>query len=118
MRRGEIWAVNFQPVVGAEADKPARPAVIVSNDGRNIASERTRRGVITVVPLTGSTGKVYDFQVLLRADARNGLTKDSKAQAEQIRAVDVSRLGERLGALSAEQVAALDEALAIHHALG
>ena len=117
MRRGEIWTVDLNPVVGAEADKRTRPAVIVSGDGRNRASERTGRGVVTVVPLTSSTARVLAFQVLVPADARNGLASDSKAQAEQIRAVDVSRFGERLGTLSPEQGAALDDALLIHLAL-
>lgn len=117
MRRGEIWTVDFNPVVGAEADKRQRPAVIVSGDGRNKASERTGRGVLTVVPLTSTTARVLDFQVLVAADDRNGLAADSKAQAEQVRAVDVSRFTDRLGRLDAEQVAALDQALLIHLAL-
>lgn len=117
MRRGEIWTVDFNPVVGAEADKRERPAVIVSGDGRNRASERTGRGVITVAPLTSNTARVLDFQVLVRADERNGLTVDSKVQAEQIRALDVSRFSGRLGSLDAEQVAALDQALLTHLAL-
>ncbi|WP_158373342.1 type II toxin-antitoxin system PemK/MazF family toxin [Cellulosimicrobium cellulans] len=117
MRRGEIWTVDFHPVVGAEADKRTRPAVIVSGDGRNKASERTGRGVVTVVPLTSNTARVLAFQVLVPAERRNGLAADSKAQAEQIRAVDVSRFGQRLGSLTPEQVAALDEALLVHLAL-
>ncbi|HYQ73598.1 type II toxin-antitoxin system PemK/MazF family toxin [Cellulomonas sp.] len=117
MRRGEIWTVDLDPVIGHEATKRARPAIIVSGDGRNKASERSGRGVITVVPLTSNTARVLAFQVLVPADRRNGLTSDSKAQAEQIRAVDLSRFGERLGTLAPEQVAALDEALLIHLAL-
>lgn len=117
MRRGEIWTVDLNPVVGSEADKATRPAVIVSGDGRNKASERSGRGVITVVPFTLSTTRVLAFQVLVPADRRNGLATDSKAQTEQIRALDVSRFGERLGALAPEQIAALDEALMIHLAL-
>lgn len=109
--------MRFSPVVGAEADKVSRPAVIVSGDGRNKACERSGRGVVTVVPLTSNTARVFDFQVLVRPDRRNGLTVESKAQAEQLRAVDVSRLGERLGSLDAETAAALDDALLIHLAL-
>nr|WP_210737554.1 type II toxin-antitoxin system PemK/MazF family toxin [Cellulomonas hominis] len=117
VRRGEIWTVDLNPVRGSEADKRERPAVIVSGDGRNKASERTGRGVLTVVPLTSDVTRVLDFQVLVAATPRNGLAVDSKAQAEQIRAVDVRRLGRRLGTLTPQEAAALDEALLVHLAL-
>ena len=112
--------MSFNPAVGSEADgaegleKDARPAVIVSNNGRNRASERTGRGVVTVVPLTTNTARVLDFQALIVADESNGLAADSKAQAEQVRALDVSRFARRLGALNREQMAAIDEALLVH----
>lgn len=115
MRRGEIRLVNFEPVRGAEADK-RRPAVIVSNDGANSTAERLGRGVITVVPVTSNTTRIYPFQVLLDA-ATTGLPHDSKAQAEQIRSVAVERIGDRVGVMPATLVAALDEALRLHLAL-
>ena len=115
MRRGEIRLVDLEPVRGAEADK-RRPAVIVSNDGANSTAERLGRGVITVVPVTSATARVYPFQVLLDA-ASTGLEHDSKAQAEQIRSVAVERIGGRVGVLPAALLAALDEALRLHLAL-
>jgi mRNA-degrading endonuclease toxin of MazEF toxin-antitoxin module len=66
MRRGEIRLVDLEPVRGAEADKH-RPAVIVSNDGANNAADRLGRGVVTVVPVTSNTDRVYRLQVLLPA---------------------------------------------------
>ena len=115
MRRGEIRLVDLEPVRGAEADK-RRPAVIVSNDGANSTAERLGRGVITVVPVTSNTARVYPFQVLLDASS-TGLEYDSKAQAEQIRSVAVERIGGRVGVLPATLLAALDEALRLHLAL-
>jgi mRNA interferase MazF len=115
MRRGEIRLVDLEPVRGAEADK-RRPAVIVSNDAANLAAARLGRGVVTVVPVTSAIDRVYPFQVLLRA-ADTGLPKDSKAQAEQVRAVAVERLGARVGALPPALMATLDEALRLHLAL-
>jgi mRNA interferase MazF len=115
MRRGEIRLVDLDPVRGAEANK-RRPAVIVSNDGANSAAARLGHGVVTVVPVTSSTDRVYPFQVLLTS-TETGLGTDSKAQAEQIRAVAVERIGSRIGALPAEPLAALDEALRLHLAL-
>src|SRR5438270_11984420 len=95
MRRGEVRVVDLEPTQGAEANK-RRPAVIVSNDGANRSAERLGRGVITVVPITTNTTRIYPFQVLLPA-TRCRLPADSKAQAEQIRAVSVSRVGQRTG---------------------
>lgn len=115
MRRGEVRLVDLEPVRGAEADK-RRPAVIVSNDGANSSAARLGRGVVTVVPVTSSTRRVYPFQVLLTA-ADTGLAVDSKAQAEQVRSVAVERVGAIVGQLDAASIAALDEALRLHLAL-
>jgi mRNA interferase MazF len=115
MRRGEIRLVDLEPARGSEADK-RRPAVIVSNDGANAAAARLGRGVVTVVPVTTATVRVYPFQVLLPS-IDTGLASDSKAQAEQVRAVAVERLGARVGALPPALMAGLDEALRLHLAL-
>jgi mRNA interferase MazF len=112
MRRGEIRIVDLEPVVGAEANK-RRPAIIVSNDGANAMAARFERGVLTVVPVTSNTEKIYPFQVLLEAD-ETGLKSDGKAQAEQVRSVDVRRIGERVGFVPAQTMGALDDALRLH----
>jgi mRNA interferase MazF len=52
---------------------------------------------------------------LLRAST--GLERDSKAQAEQVRSVAVKRIGERVGVVPPELLAAIDEALRLHPAL-
>lgn len=115
MRRGEIRWVDLDPVRGAEANK-RRPAVIVSNDGANTAAARLGRGVVTVVPVTTNTRRIYPFQVRLDAES-TGLDRDSKAQAEQVRSIAVERIGGRVGALTPELVHALDDALRLHLAL-
>jgi mRNA interferase MazF len=115
MRRGEIRLVDLEPARGSEADK-RRPAVIVSNDGANLSAERVGRGVVTVVPVTSNTERVYPFQVLLPAGA-SGLDRDSKAQAEQVRSIAIERVGARVGALTPDLITALDEALRLHLAL-
>lgn len=112
MRRGELRLVEFAPARGSEADK-RRPAVIVSNDRANTVAARLGRGVVTVVPISSNTERVFAFQVLLPA-AATGLSVDSKAQAEQVRAVAVERLGPRVGTVPAPLLAALDDALRLH----
>jgi mRNA interferase MazF len=115
MLRGEIYLVNLDPAQSGEANK-ARPAVIVSNDGANRSAEQSGQGVITVVPITSNVSKVYHFQVLLSAEA-TGLHHDSKAQAEQVRAVTVDHLAKRVGTVPYALMEEVDEALRLHLAL-
>jgi mRNA interferase MazF len=115
MRRGDIVWVDLDPVRGREASK-RRPAVVVSNDGANRTAQSLRRGVVTVVPVTSRTARVYPFQVLLPAGSC-GLPRASKAQAEQIRSVAVQRIGDVVGRLPPELLAELDDALRLHLAL-
>jgi mRNA interferase MazF len=112
MRRGEIRVVDLNPATRSEADK-RRPAVIVSNDGANTMAMQLGRGVVTVVPITSNVERVYPFQVLLPG-ADIGLRADSKAQAEQIRSIDVRRIGDRVGVLTSELLAELDDAMRTH----
>ncbi len=115
MRRGDIYLVDYEPTRGSEANK-ARPAVIVSNDGANASVARTGRGVVTLVPLTTNTSRVYPFQVMLPAE-ECGLVKDSKAQCEQVRALALERLLRPMGSVSRQRMAEIDVALRRHLAL-
>ena len=115
MLRGEIRLVDLEPARAGEADK-RRPAIIVSNDRANTVAARLGRGVVTVVPVTSNTARVFPFQVLLTAD-EVGIRSDSKAQAEQVRSVAVQRLGRVIGRLPTEFMALLDAALRLHLAL-
>lgn len=112
MRRGEVRLTDLHPARGSEADK-LRPAIIVSNDQANATAARLGRGVVTVVPITSNVMRIFPFQVLLPADL-SGLRVDSKAQAEQLRAVAVERLGPVLGRLPASVMDRVDEALRLH----
>jgi mRNA interferase MazF len=57
--------------------------------------------------------RVLPFQTLLDA-AVTGLARSSKAQAEQVRSIDVRRVGQRIGQLPPALMAELDEALRLH----
>lgn len=72
--------------------------------------------MVTVVPITSNVERVYPFQVYLtRSDS--GLDRDTKAQAEQIRSIDVRRVGDRTGAVASASLRDLDEAIRVHLAL-
>jgi mRNA interferase MazF len=112
MLRGEIRLVDLDPARGSEANK-RRPAVVVSNERANATATRLGRGVVTVVPVTSNTDRIFPFQALLTA-AATGLRQDSKAQAEQVRSIAVERVGTVLGQVPAEVMAQLDDALRLH----
>ena len=115
MRRREIVTVGLDPARGSEAAK-SRPAVVVSNDAANATAARLGRGVVTVVPVTSNTARIYPFQVLLPA-RQTGLPRDSKAQAEQVRSVAIERIGNRIGRLPPSLITELDQALRVHLSL-
>ena len=107
--------VDFSVPIGSEAAH-RRPAIIVSNDAVNMTAARLGRGVVTVVPVTGNIDRIYPFQVSLPARPCQ-LAADSKAQAEQVRAVAVERIDAQVGRLPADLMNKVDHALRLHLAL-
>jgi mRNA interferase MazF len=97
--------VDFEPALGSEQGR-LRPALVVQNDIGNRYSPIT-----IVIPLTSRVSdKRYPQNVFLSAGTA-GLPKDSELVTNQIRAVDKSRVGDRLGSLSDEQMAAVERAV-------
>lgn len=107
IRRGDVFLVNLNPVVGSEVGK-TRPAIVVQNDLANRSSP-----TITIIPVSSSTERVFPFQVQLSA-GEGGLSQESKALCEQIRTVSRERLLERLGRLSQERLDDIRAALDRH----
>lgn len=115
MRRGEIYWVDMEPSVGSEAND-VRPAVVVSNNRAAERASELRRGVVSVVPVTSTVRRVLPFQVFLPA-AECNLPVDSKAQAEQVRALDIRRFAARIGVVPSRILEDIDAALRIHLSL-
>lgn len=103
-----MYDARLDPTEGSE-QAGSRPVVIVSRDAINAASP-----VILAVPCTTYRPgrRIYPSQVLLHAPD-GGLTADSVALGDQVRALAKSRLDRRRGQLSAEALTALDRALLI-----
>jgi len=106
--RGEVWLVDFDPAVGSEIRK-VRPAVVVSLDAVG------RLPLRLVVPITDWKPQYvqYPWFTELRADASNGLCKDSGADAFQTKSVAVSRFVRPLGVVTAAQLDAIASAVAL-----
>ena len=112
MRRGDVWLVDLEPATGSEANK-TRPCVIVSNDHANARAAMLSRGTITVVPITSTVEPILAFHVHLTAES-SGLSRDSKAQAEHVRSIDVRRIVHLVGHLPVATMKDLDAALCLH----
>lgn len=100
----------------AATDK-ARPAVVVGNDASLGAALLHGRCVVSIVPVTTNTTVRGRMHVALRPTRLNGLRTASKAQAEQIRSVDLGRVHAIVGRLGATDLDAVDTALRYHLAL-
>jgi mRNA interferase MazF len=105
-RRGEIWTVDLEPVVGSEQGK-ARPALIIQNDIGNLYSP-----VLIVAAITSGENARYDVQVEVEAP-EGGLHHNSIVLLNQIRTIDKRRVGRYWGRLSTQTMQQVDEAIKI-----
>jgi mRNA interferase MazF len=107
-RRGEVWLVDFDPTTGAEIAK-TRPSVVISDDAVGILPLRI------VVPITewDSRYSSCPWMVHLRASKGNGLSKESAADAFQVKSVSETRAKKRLGSVTADEVEEIAAAIAV-----
>ena len=110
IKRGEVYLVNFDPTVGAEAKK-TRPALVVSNDINNIHSP-----IVSISPITSNITRVYSFEIEV-PPGTGGLKVRSKVMINQTRAVDKIRLIKKLGQLPAGLMEEANQALKLHYDL-
>jgi mRNA interferase MazF len=108
MLRGELYQANLDPISGSEQGG-TRPVLIVSRNALNANAP-----IVIVIPLTSRENKkrLYPTHVELSA-GEGGLTKDSVALCEQVRAISKNRLTKRVGQISAEKMALVDASLRI-----
>ncbi len=110
IERGEVFLVNFEPTVGAEARK-VRPAVVVSNDINNAHSP-----IVSISPVTSNVSRIYSFEVEIPARTA-GLDLRSKVMVNQTRALDKVRLLKKIGRLPETVMREVDRALKLHYDL-
>jgi mRNA interferase MazF len=107
MTRGDVVRVRLDPGEGREIRK-TRPAVVLSN---NVACRLD--SVVQVVPIAGLPDRdLRPYEAGITSD-ESGLTKPSRAVANQIRTVARHRLVKRLGTLSSSELEEVDHAVAI-----
>lgn len=107
-RRSEVWEIEFKPAVGAEIQK-TRPAVVMN------VPEVGRLPLCIVVPITEWKPALAHFSwfVHLPPTPENGLTKESGADAFQVKSVSKHRLVRRLGDITAAQTDEIAAAIAL-----
>jgi mRNA interferase MazF len=106
-KRGEVWRVDFEPSRGAEIQK-TRPAVVLNLDSIGKLPLRV------VVPFTRWQPNFSEVRWLVKIvpAASNGLSKDSAADAFQMRSFAVERFVEKIGTLTPRQMEAIGRAAA------
>ena len=101
MKCGEIWSVSGAAGYGS---KP-RPALILQSD--------TLAGTKSVITC-GFTTLIIDgvpFRPLIEPTPKNGLHAPSSVMADKMIAVQREKAGQRIGQLSAEDMALVEEAM-------
>lgn len=106
-KRGDVYWVNLDPTVGGETQK-RRPALVVSNDIGNEMSH-----IIMVAPITSKVKSIYPFEVKTSVQG-----KAAKIMLNQCRAVDKTRLGDKIESVDQEVMKSVEVALRIVFSLG
>lgn len=94
IRRGDIFWVDFDPSKATEIQKK-RPSLVCSHDILNENSSR-----IIVAPITSNLKKIYSFEFPIRDHS----SVEGKVMLDQIRSIDKSRLGKKIGSFSVKEM--------------
>jgi mRNA interferase MazF len=110
--RGAVVVVELDPTLGHE-QHGVRPCVVVS-DPDVIGDQRFP--LVCLVPVTGTPGEGLLYPPL--APGQSGLAKKSFALIDQLRSVDKRRVRRVFGDLARQEMASIDEGLALFLGLG
>lgn len=106
MRRGEIWWASL-PAPQGSGPGYRRPIVIVQSDQFN----ESRISTVVISIITSNLRLAAAPGNLLLDRYESGLPRDSVLNLSQVLTVDKSFLTERVGILSARNIAAMDAGL-------
>lgn len=107
LARGTVILVELDPTVGHE-QRGVRPCVAVSDPAVNADQ---RFPLIAVVPVTGTPGEGALYPPL--GPGPSGLTKPSYALIDHLRSIDKRRVRRIFGGVTADELAAIDQGLAL-----
>lgn len=107
MQRGDVFFVELPRPAGRPGHEQhgTRPAVVVQ---ANCQGQST----VVIVPMTSNQSALrFESCFAISKSAKNGLTCDSVVLVPQVRAIDATRLRNKAGELSTEEMAELDNGL-------
>jgi mRNA interferase MazF len=107
VRRGEVYWAELAPRSGAE-QSGRRPVNVVSHDGFNDVP--TWRSVI-VIPVSTSEARAGRGPTAVPLAGTSGLRGSSVALCHQVTTLDRAKLRERVGTLSPELLADVEDGL-------
>lgn len=100
IERGDVYWLNFEPSMGGEIKK-VRPAIVLSNNAANTHLNR-----VQVVPITSNIDRLYPGEAFITLNAEK-----RKAMGDQLTTASKQRIGRRIGALSAEDLGRVEDAI-------
>lgn len=103
MRRGEIWTAS----AGSGYVGKPRPVVIVQDDRFDATAS------VTVCAFTTDPADAPLFRLLVEADEMTGIRETSRLMVDKITTIPRSKLGERVGQLSDDDLIRLSRALVV-----
>ena len=107
IKRGELYLADISPIVGSEQGGK-RPVLIVQNNVGN----RFSPTIIVAAVTTHVEKNRLPTHIFLNGE-ECGLNQDSIVLLEQIRTIDKSRLGAKIGSVPTQVLKAVDYALQI-----
>jgi len=96
IRRGDVFLVDLNPVVGAE-QAGIRPALVIQIDKANAASPHT-----VIIPFTTRIREIKLPSHVRIPAGIGGLAEESILLCEQIRVIDNGRLVRKMGSVGGE----------------
>ena len=110
--RGAVVVVELDPTIGHE-QHGVRPCVVVSDP--DVITDQ-RFPLMCVGPVTGIAGEGLLYPPL--SPGQSGLAKASFALTDHLRSIDKRRVRRMFGELLPDEMAAIDEGLAVFVGLG
>lgn len=106
MARGDILTVDLPASPGRAGHEQlgSRPAIVIQNDLTDASLPTTM-----IIPMTSNLGALrYPHTLRIDPSLQNGLTMPSVLLVFQLRAIDKSRLGDRIGRLEQHHLQQLE----------
>lgn len=104
-RRGDIYYVDLNPVIGSEQGG-SRPVVVIQNNSGN-----RHAPTLIVAMITSKTSKNVQLPTHYLLKENPALDEPSVVLLEQLRTIDKRRVREYLGRTSKREMLAIDKAL-------